>query len=142
MMPSPSGRRRVLLVDSSRDEREMYAEWFYRHGCCALQAATADEAYRLALERVPQVVITDVRLNDGDGLSLTQRLKQNQRTSRVVVVVLSGYVLPADDEAARRAGCDLVVHKPCLPDALADAVEALLGPAWRPRSHRPRRDAA
>jgi CheY-like chemotaxis protein len=133
----------LLLVTSSRDEREMYAEWFRRHGCCPLQAATAEHAYQLAVELAPQVVITDVRLpGKGDGLSLTQRLKQDERTRKTIVVVLSGYVLPTDDEAARRAGCDLIVHKPCLPDALANAVEALLGPPSRPRSHRPKRNAA
>jgi CheY-like chemotaxis protein len=118
--------RRVLLVNDSRDEREMYAEWFRQQGCCTLQAENAADAYRLAVELAPEVVITDVKLMGGeDGLTLTRRLKEDSHTKNLAVVVLSGYVFAHDDEAARRAGCDLVVHKPCLPDALADAIVGL-----------------
>ena len=105
----------------------MYAEWFRQHGCCTLQAANAADAYRLAVELAPEVVITGVRLHGGeDGLALTRRLKEDVHTKDVAVVVLSGYVFKADDEAARRAGCDLILHKPCLPDALAAAIERVL----------------
>jgi CheY-like chemotaxis protein len=123
----PHTARRVLLVNDSPDEREMYAEWFRQQGCCTLLAENAADAYRIAVEQAPQVVITDVKLlGTEDGLALTRRLKQNSLTRDLAVVVLSGYVFATDDEAARRAGCDLVIHKPCLPDALAEAVERVL----------------
>ena len=119
--------RRVLLVNDSRDEREMYAEWFRQHGCCTLQAENVDDAYKMAVELSPDVVITDVKLlGSEDGLALTRRLKDGSHTSGLPVVILSGYVFKHDDEAARRAGCDLVVHKPCLPDALAQAIERVI----------------
>jgi CheY-like chemotaxis protein len=127
-----SALRRVLLVNDSLDEREMYAEWFRQQGCCTLQASNADDAYRMAVELYPQVVITGVKLpGSTDGLSLTRRLKRDTQTRHVAVVVLSGYVFADDDRAARDAGCDLIVHKPCLPDDLAHAIEDLL--PLRPR---------
>ena len=119
--------KRVLLVNDSPDEREMYAEWFRLRGCCTLQANNADDAYRMAQELEPEVVITGIKLpGPDDGLSLTRRLKQDAHTQHVPVVVLSGYVFATDDIAARQAGCDLVIHKPCLPDALAEAIDELL----------------
>jgi CheY-like chemotaxis protein len=118
--------RRVLLVNDSPDEREMYAEWFRQQGCCTLQAENARDAFRMAQELNPEVVITDVKLlGTEDGLTLTRRLKGSPTTHDVAVVVLSGYVFNTDDDAARRAGCDLVIHKPCLPDALAAAIDGL-----------------
>ena len=105
----------------------MYAEWFRLRGCFTLQAGNADDAYRMAQELEPEVVITGVKLaGHDDGLSLTRRLKQSTVTQHVPVVVLSGYVFAKDDTAARLAGCDLVIHKPCLPDALAEAIDDLL----------------
>lgn len=105
----------------------MYAEWFRQQGCCALQAANAADAYRLAVELTPDVVITDVKLlGTEDGLTLTRRLKEDSHTKELAVVILSGYVFATDDEAARGAGCDMVLHKPCLPDALGEAVERVL----------------
>lgn len=118
---------RVLLVNDSRDEREMYAEWFRQQGSCTLQAENAADAYRIAVELLPEVIITDVKLlGQEDGLALTRRLKEHDQTRQVPVVVLSGYVFKHDDDAARLAGCDLVVHKPCLPDALGEAISRVL----------------
>jgi CheY-like chemotaxis protein len=118
---------RVLLVDDGIDEREMYAEWFRRHGYCTLQAGNAADGYRLASEMSPDVVITDVRLVGGsDGLDLTRRLKESSDTAALPVVVLSASAFPQDRDAARSAGCDLFLAKPCLPDELARAVSAVL----------------
>src|SRR5688572_20201243 len=119
--------RRVLLVNDSSDEREMYAESLRRFGFSTLQASSAADAYRLATELPPAAVVTDVRLaGDEDGLQLTRRLKEDSRMRHVPVVILSGYVFPRDREAAAHAGCDLFVTKPCLPDVLSRRVAGLI----------------
>ena len=117
----------VLLVTDSPDEREMYAESFQRQGYTTLQARSAADAFRLASELAPSAIVTDVKLDGRDnGLILTRLLKQDDRTRRTPVVVLTGYVLTHNREAAARAGCDLFVPKPCLPDALSRLVERLI----------------
>src|SRR3954468_16945302 len=117
---------RVLLVDDAVDEREMYAEWFRYHGFCTLQASSASDGFRLATELAADVIITDVRLPGGDdGLRLTTRLKTTDSTARIPVVVLSGYAGRREIEAARQAGCDRFVPKPCGPDRLAAIATSL-----------------
>jgi DNA-binding response OmpR family regulator len=119
----------VLLVEEEIDEREMYAQWFRRHGYCTLQAANAADGYRLASELSPDVVITDLRLvGAGDGLDLTRRLKQSSETATVPVVMLSASAIPEDRDAAISVGCDLFLLKPCLPDELARAVSMVMVP--------------
>lgn len=119
--------KRVLIVDNSPDEREMYAEYLRRHGYCTLQADTASDGYRLATELRPDIVVTCVRLRgQEDGLELTRRIKRDQEIGQVPVVVLSGYVMKGHTDAAAQAGCDLFVAKPCLPDALSTALDDLL----------------
>jgi DNA-binding response OmpR family regulator len=125
-----SNPRRVLLVDYSRDEREKYADWFRRQGYCTLQAENAADAYRLATELRPEVMITEVRLpGPENGLCLTRRLKEDTNTRNVRVVILSSEGQGVDTGTATAAMCDLFVRKPCPPAALADAVELLLARA-------------
>ena len=119
--------RRVLLISDSSDEREMYAEWLRHDGFSTLQASTAADAYRIASELTPAAIVTDVRLEgDEDGLHLTERLKRDEHTRNVPVVILTGRVFVRDREAAARAGCDMFVPKPCLPDALSQLVSSLI----------------
>jgi CheY-like chemotaxis protein len=122
----PTGPR-VLLVTSSADEREMYAESFRRRGFCTLLASTAADAFRIAAELPPAAVVTDARLaGTADGLSLARLLKHDPQLCRVPLVLLTAAVLTHDREAAARAGCDLFVAKPCLPDALTGLVIGLI----------------
>jgi CheY-like chemotaxis protein len=109
----------------------MYAEWFRQHGCVTLQADSASDGYRLAVELSPDVAIVDVSLRGVEsGLDLTRRLKQTGATAAVPVIILSGHVFPTDRKAARRAGCDMFVPKPCDPGMLARAVEQLMTVVW------------
>lgn len=126
-MHTPAPTPRVLLVNDSSDEREMYAESFRRGGFCTLQASTAADGFRLASELPPAAIVTDVRLaGDEDGLRFTRRLKSDARMRHVPVVILTGYVFTHDREAAAHAGCDLFLPKPCLPDVLSKTVAGLI----------------
>jgi CheY-like chemotaxis protein len=118
---------RVLLVDDSVDEREMYAEYLRTRGYRTLQAVTANDGYQIAAELSPAVVVTAVKLRGTeDGLGLTARLKADASTRDASVIVLTGFVFDTDREAAARAGCDRFLMKPCLPSALASAIDELI----------------
>lgn len=121
---------RVLLVSESVDEREMYAAAFRLYGFCTLQASTAADAFRLASELSPSVVITDIRLPGADdGLALTTRLKGDGAMHGIPVVILSSDGITAEPGAVTRSGCDLLILKPCLPDALSQLAGELIARA-------------
>jgi CheY-like chemotaxis protein len=118
---------RVLLVNDSADEVEMYGEWLRRQGYRTLHAANAVDGYRMAIELRPVVIITDIKLEGPDnGFLLTRRLKKTSSTAHVPIIILSGYTLQGAAEAASGAGCDRFLMKPCLPDALSEAIDQLL----------------
>jgi CheY-like chemotaxis protein len=125
---SAGTQMRVLLVDDSIDEREMYAEYLRDRGYCTLQAATAYDGFRMAADLAPAVVVTDIKLPGGeDGLALTARLKHDAATRAAAVIVLSAAVFPKDRTAASKAGCDRFLTKPCLPADLEAAMVELVG---------------
>jgi len=105
----------------------MYAEWFQQQGCCTLQAANARDAYRIALELQPDVVVTDIKLPGSlNGLDLAARLKSHDATRRHPVLVLTGYLHGSGSDAADRVGCDRFLTKPCTPEVLGASVDAVL----------------
>ena len=106
----------------------MYAEYLRSRGYCTLQAATAEDGFRMAADLAPDVVVTDVTLpGPEDGLALTSRLKHDAATRDAVVIVLSGAVSSADRAAAGKAGCDRFLAKPCLPMELEAAMVEMVG---------------
>ena len=120
------GWRRVLIVDDDRDTREMYSESLKADGFDILAASSGEEALRLASDRAPTVVVTDLRLRGRiDGLELARRLRADKRTSKARIILLTGASLGAERQHAEAAGCDRFIEKPCLPDALASEIRRL-----------------
>lgn len=124
---------RVLLVEDDRDGRQIYAEWLSHAGFRVEEAHNGLQALERALDSVPDIVVTDLNIPGIDGFELTRRLKQDPRTSRVPVVAVTGYAAFAADPArAQRAGCDVVLEKPCSPEDLESTIRSFLAGATRP----------
>jgi CheY-like chemotaxis protein len=121
----------VLIVEDHTDTRQMYAE-FLGASFEVVQAADGRAALDVIHARRLDAVVTDISLPGIDGLELIAQVRRNPSTSGIPVVCLSGYGGHLHEERAREAGCDRLIQKPCLPDALAEMLGELL------REHRNR----
>jgi PAS domain S-box-containing protein len=75
----------------------------------------------------PDVIVTDWRLGDGDGLALCQMLRRHGPTHRLPVVAATGVSLDLElRERARQLGCETFLTKPIDLDALVRAVAGTL----------------
>src|SRR5262249_15972231 len=70
---------------------------FARAGYSVLVAADGEEGLRVALNKTPDVIVLDMMLPKISGPELLQKLKQDDRTAQIPVVVLSS--LPQSNEA-------------------------------------------
>ncbi len=117
---------RVLLVDDYSDAREMYAEYLQFSGYDVVEASNGMEALQRALETSPDIILMDLSLPVMDGWEATRRLKSDERTAPIPVVALTGHALAGISEGAKKAGCDAVITKPCLPEDLVREIRNVL----------------
>ncbi|WP_315098979.1 response regulator transcription factor [uncultured Cellulomonas sp.] len=98
------------------------------------EAATGDDAVRLALDLLPDVVLMDIRMPGTDGLAATRRIVDDPRAERVRVVVVTTFELDEYVAEAIRAGASGFLVKDTEPVDLLRAVrvvaagDALLSP--------------
>lgn len=124
---------KVLLVEDDQAGRRMYAEWLKHAGFQVRQAHNGLQALEEALTSIPDIVVTDLNIPGIDGFELTRRLKTDARTKHVPVLAVTGYAAFAADPArATRAGCDIVLEKPCSPDDLETAIRTLIAAGPKP----------
>ncbi len=109
--------RRVLLVEDTASLAAVYAEFLRGAGYQAEHARTAQEALAAARATPPDAVLLDVRLPDGDGLSVLRALRQGQPDVAVVIMTAHGSVATAV-EAMRAGAADFLV-KPFSADRMA-----------------------
>jgi two-component system CheB/CheR fusion protein len=67
----------------------------------------------------PDLLITDLSLPGIDGFELIALVRKDPVLRRTPIICLSGYGGPGHEQRAREAGCDRILQKPYMPDALA-----------------------
>jgi DNA-binding response OmpR family regulator len=123
--PRREGVPIVLLVEDDTDTRLMYAEYL-GSSFDVIQAGDGRQALAAMDSRRPDLVITDLSLPHVDGFALIAAMRQHESLRDVPVICLSGYGGDAHEQRARDARCDLILQKPCLPDALGREATKLL----------------
>jgi two-component system cell cycle response regulator DivK len=134
--PAQSGARRpvpvILVADDDRDTRELYRACFDTIGYRTAEAVTGAQAIVVAIEMVPDVLLTDYVLPDVDGLTIARRLKADRRTAGIRILMVTGYGTTDLERHAAGAGIERVLLKPCLPHAvMREVARALARPVQR-----------
>jgi len=87
-MPTQS----VLIVDDEPDIRELLDITLSRMGLKTHSAATLGEAKAVVAEVTPDLCLTDMRLPDGNGISLVEYIAQNFPHIPVAMITAHGSV--------------------------------------------------
>jgi two-component system, cell cycle response regulator DivK len=116
----------VLVVDDVADGREIVGEYLKMSGYELDSAADGVEAVQKAQDLLPDVILMDVWLPKMDGLEATRRLRQDPRTKEIPIIALTAHGLASARGKALDAGCDAVITKPFLPEALEQEIERQL----------------
>ena len=110
MSPAPAANARLLVVDDEPDLRTLYELTLIREGYDVECAGSVDEAWSRLAESGYQLVITDMRLPDGTGLDLLQRMEQAGRGEKAIVI--TAYASPENAIEALKAGAYDYLTKP------------------------------
>jgi DNA-binding response OmpR family regulator len=121
------GRPLVLVADDDDDIRALIVFRLERAGYEVLPAADGETALQLATEHRPDLAVLDVMMPKLDGYELTQRLRAQEETSRMPVILLTARAQEADVARGLEAGADDYIKKPFSPQELGARVQAILG---------------
>ena len=117
----------VLLVDSDSDSIAIYSLILRHHGYEVLSAPDGVLGFEIALQRRPDVVVSELFLPPSHDGSFLERLRADDRTSATPMIVLDS--IPSfSDELFESDSRRTRLTKPCEPSRLLLEVERLLSP--------------
>lgn len=79
----------LLIVEDDPDTSEMLRVYFEAQGYQVVLAATGHEALDRCQDKLPDLILLDVRLPDFDGFEVGKRLQDDLRTSRLPVIFVT-----------------------------------------------------
>ena len=91
--PSPAALL-VLVVDDDERNRKLAQDVLGRSGLRTIAASGGRAALALALDRLPDVVLLDLRLPDMEGRDVARALGEEERTAHIPVVALTALRYP------------------------------------------------
>jgi DNA-binding response OmpR family regulator len=117
---------RVLIADDDVDILALVAFRLERSGYQVLKAMDGEEALKVALEESPDLAVLDVMMPRMDGYEVTRRIRGNEATRGMSVILLTARAQDSDVAAGLEAGADDYVKKPFSPQELRTRVEQML----------------
>jgi two-component system, sensor histidine kinase len=120
--PPAPGPRRILIVEDSRDSRDMLRFLLEHAGHEVHEAADGPSGVEAILTVRPDIALVDVGLPGLDGFEVARRVRADARGREVRLVALTGYGLPEDHRRSREAGFDAHLVKPVDPARLVAVI--------------------
>ena len=126
-----SGGATILVVEDDPRSRRLVHDLLEHAGHAIIEAASGEEAVRLARERLPALIVMDVRLPGIDGIEALRQLRGTDACRAIPVIAVTASAMPGDRAAITGAGFDACEEKPIDVQRLLATVRALLA---RPRT--------
>ena len=115
---------KILLVDDDSTFCLMLKTWLTKRGFQVDEAFSCQSAFEKIKEKRYAIVLTDLRLPDGDGIDLLKRLKAE--ISEVQVILMTGYADVHTAVQAMKLGAFDYVAKPIIPDEILKKIQEAL----------------
>lgn len=118
-----NGNLTLLLVEDNEDVIVYLKSVLTQY--TIITANNGKRGFDLAIELIPDLVISDVMMPLEDGFSLCKRLKEDLRTSHVPVILLTARADQSSKLEGINAGADAYLEKPFDPDELEMRISKL-----------------
>ena len=116
---------RILVVDDNDDTCEVMRLYLIHEGFTVIVARDGNEGSEAAVRESPDLIITDARMPNLDGIEMTKQLRAQSRFKQLPIIIVTGYSQEREREAWQ-AGADEVLIKPVSPASLVTRIRDLL----------------
>jgi two-component system phosphate regulon response regulator PhoB len=116
----------VLVVEDEPQIQELLAVNLEHSGHKVLRAASAEEAEAAIRKALPDVLVLDWMLPGESGVAFARRLRTNERTRDLPILMLTARAMEQDKISGLEAGADDYLTKPFSPKELAARIKAVL----------------
>jgi DNA-binding response OmpR family regulator len=117
---------RILVIEDSDSIRHMIETLVSSRGHKVVAVSTGAKGIEAALADVPHAILLDLHLPGSfDGFDVCERLRANEATRRVPIIIISAMSDPESKQKSIEKGATAFYTKPFSPTALLKELEAL-----------------
>jgi len=118
--------KKVLVVDDEIHIVHVVAIKLRNNGYEVVTAGNGAEAFELACEEKPDIIVTDYQMPVMSGLEFVEKLRSSEATRDIPVIMLTARSFAVDDKQKEDLGISQCVSKPFSPKELLENIEDIL----------------
>ena len=118
--------KKVLVVDDEIHIVHVVAIKLRNNGYEVVTAENGAEAFELTCSENPDVIVTDCQMPVMSGLELVAKLRENEQTKHIPVIMLTARSFAIEDETKQKLAISECVSKPFSPKELLRSIEDIL----------------
>jgi len=118
---------KLLIIEDDKIMSNVMARLFTSEKYEVSISHTAEDGLKTCLKELPDLVVLDINLPDGNGLDLCKRMKENQRIRHIPIVFLTGDATSIDSKIqGMECGAEDYILKPFIADELLARVAGII----------------
>ena len=118
--------KKVLVVDDEIHITYVVTVKLRNNGYEVLNAENGAEAFDLALEEMPDIIVTDCQMPVMTGMELAEKLRQCEQTKDIPLIMLTARSFAIEEEQKKQLGISACLSKPFSPKELLKNIEDVL----------------
>ena len=118
--------KKVLVVDDEIHIVHVAAIKLRNNGYEVITATNGDEAFELACAEKPDIIVTDFQMPAMTGLELVEKIRQNEETKDIPVILLTARSFAISEEQQEDLQISGCISKPFSPKELLESIEDIL----------------
>jgi len=124
---------KILIIDDDLDTLRLVGLMLQKQGYQIVAAGSGPQGLELAFSEIPDLVLLDVMMPGMDGYEVARRLRANEKTANVSILMFTAKSQLDDKVTGFEAGADDYLTKPTHPTELQAHVRALLARSSKTR---------
>ncbi|MCW8809678.1 MAG: ATP-binding protein, partial [Ignavibacteriaceae bacterium] len=124
----------ILIVEDNTDVRN-YIKNNLENDYRVLEAIDGEDGWNNSVQNLPDIVVSDVMMPKMDGFTLLEKLKTDERTSHIPVILLTARAASEDKIEGYKTGADAYIMKPFDTNELKARIKNLLEQRKRIQQH-------
>ncbi|MEK7540090.1 MAG: response regulator [Patescibacteria group bacterium] len=119
--------KKVLWVEDDQFLNDIISRKLSMEKCTFFHASEGEEALKLINKEMPDIVMLDIILSGMDGLEILRRIKNNQKTKHIPVILLSNLGQKSDIEKGESLGAArFLVKATVTPNEIIDQIKEVI----------------
>ncbi len=116
----------ILIVEDNELNMKLFQDLLEAHGYETIQTRNGKDAFAMAKQEKPNLILMDIQLPEVSGLEVTKWIKDDENIKHIPVIAVTAFAMKGDEQKILDGGCEDYIAKPISVANFLDTVQKYL----------------